>query len=510
MADDVDSAFRSLFKSGSIVFVGFVLEMAISFFGKIIVARWLTQVDYGAVALGSTLLSTLAMIGALGLHTGIGRNLSRYDDESNRRGVIASAFQIAVPISVVTGSAVFLLANTIATRVFDSPELGPVLRVFAIALPFLTATKLSLGAIQGAQRTLPKVYIQNIGTPALRFVLIIVGILLGGRVLDIAWAYSLARIVPAIAALYFVYKLTPLFTGREYVSMHRELLVFSAPLVISSAMGRVLSDLDTYLLGYYTDLGLVGTYNVIYPIVTTTGFVLSAFSYLTLPVISELHADERHQEMLVLFQGITKWVFLTTLPLLLGIVFFPRLVISVTFGSKYLAGATALQVLVLTYFVSSITGPSIQMLTSVGETRRLMWFNVVAASVNVVLNVMLIPRYELLGAAVATVISLVLLEVLVSVRLYRQMELHPFSRALLFPAVFGIALSTGLYAVLMTAFQPSIVSAIGLFAAFVPLYGIGILRLGGIQHQDIMIIHSIEDRFDVNLDLIRRVARRLM
>jgi O-antigen/teichoic acid export membrane protein len=275
-------------------------------------------------------------------------------------------------------------------------------------------------------------------------------------------------------------------------------------------MGRVLADIDTYLLGYYTDLGLVGTYNVIYPIAGATGFLLSAFGYMTTPMISRLHSEGQYQEMSILYKGTTKWVFLTTLPLFIIIFLFPQSIISTTFGSKYVTGGTALQVLILSFAATSLTGPSIQVLTSVGDTRMLMVFNVIAAAINLGLNVVLIPQYELFGAAAATVASSTLLEVLVVTRLYRQTGLHPFSRALVLPATFGIVLVTGLYTFISSVFGVSLVSAASLCLVFLPLYVVGILRFGGIEQQEIMILESIEDRFGANLGPVKRLARWLI
>jgi O-antigen/teichoic acid export membrane protein len=510
MADDSDAFFRSIFKGGSIIFVGFILEMGISFLGKIVVARWLNRTDFGAVAIGSTLLSTMLAFVLLGMNTGVARYLPRFEDEAHRRGVLVSAFQIVVPVSVAVAAGWFVLAEPIATRLFQSRELIPVLRVFALSLPFFVATELVLGAVQGFQRTLPKVYIQNLGTPILRFALIVVAITLGAHAVGIAWAYALARIVPALAALYFLYRLTPFFSGSEYVPMRRELLAFSVPLVVSSAMGRVLADLDTYLLGYYLNLETVGVYNAIYPLVTATGFALSAFGYLTMPIISELHSKGQRDGMADLYRGVSKWIVLLTLPLFAGIILFPRVVIASTFGAKYLSGAAALQLLIVGYVASTITGTNIQILISIGESRMHMYFNVIAAAVNVVLNVVLIPRYELLGAAAATVVSLVLLEVLVSVRLYQRTGLHPFSRSLVLPAAFGVAVVGALYPVFVTLFGVSLLSAVALFVAFTPVYLVGIVWFGGVEEQEMMIIESIEDRFGIDFEPVKRIARRLM
>jgi O-antigen/teichoic acid export membrane protein len=508
--DELTTAFRGLFKSGVIVFAGFVIEMTISFFAKILAARWLSQAEYGSVAIGSSLLSVLVVFVLLGTHDGVSRYLPRCDDDVGRRGVIVSAFQIVLPVAVAVMCATYLLADPIAVHIFDDSRLGPVLQIFAITLPFMALTKLALGATQGMEQTTPKVLLENVGTPIVRLVLVVVAVVLGAEVIGIAWAYAVARIVPALAGLYFLYRLTPLFSGWNYSPMRRELVTFSAPLTISAAMGRILADIDTYLLGYYTNLGLVGTYNVIYPIAGATGFLLSAFGYMTTPMISRLHGKGQYQEMSIIYKGISKWVFLTTLPLFIIIFLFPQSIISTTFGNKYVTGGTALQLLILSFVATSLTGPSVQVLTSVGDTWILMIFNVIAAAVNLSLNIVLIPQYELFGAAAATVVSSTLLELLVVTRLYRQTGLHPFSRALVLPATFGIVLVTGLYTFISSIFGVSLASAASLCLVFLPLYAVGILRLGGIEQQEIMILESIEDRFNADLDPVKRLARWFM
>ncbi|ERG90047.1 MAG: hypothetical protein J07HQW1_00060, partial [Haloquadratum walsbyi J07HQW1] len=83
-----DNYIRQVFSQGSILFVGLVFQLGISFFAKLIVARELTLSDFGGVALGMTTASVVGTVALLGLQEGIGRYLPRYDTDADRRGVL--------------------------------------------------------------------------------------------------------------------------------------------------------------------------------------------------------------------------------------------------------------------------------------------------------------------------------------------------------------------------------------------------------------------------------------
>ncbi|MFC7174347.1 lipopolysaccharide biosynthesis protein [Haloplanus litoreus] len=85
-SNDVAQVFRDLLKGGSVVFVGRIAELGISFLGLAVIARLIGPTDFGAVAIGSTLLSMLSTLSILGLDTGVGRFLPRYESPADRRG----------------------------------------------------------------------------------------------------------------------------------------------------------------------------------------------------------------------------------------------------------------------------------------------------------------------------------------------------------------------------------------------------------------------------------------
>lgn len=510
MAGSLDGAFRKLFKGGGFLFAGLMIELGVSFLAKIVIARVLGPVNYGAVSLGVTTLTLLSTLSILGLHSGIGRYLPRFENEADRKGVIVSGFQMGLPIAIFTGLLVAALSGPLATYAFTDPSVAPFLRVFGLAIPFAALMKLSMGAVRGMQQAAPKVVIQNITPPVTRFTAVAVAVLLGAGALGIATAYAIAYVAAAIVGLYYVISRTPALSKTKSARMHGELLSFSAPLIVSAAMSFVLSDLDTFMLGYFASTGDVGVYNVVYPIAQLMTVGLASFGFLFMPIVSELDSEGATEEMHRIYQVVTKWIFLATLPVFLVVALFPEVTIALTFGREYMEGGLALSLLAMAYFTHAIAGPNANTLTSMGRTRLIMWNNVAIGVLNAILNLLLIPSYGYLGAGVATAISYVMLNVLYSTQLYRETGIHPFSSSLIRPGIIASILVAVVYWVTRSFFLITGPVLFVMFAVFLSLYAVVIVRFGGIEEEEVMLVLSLEERLGVDLGPLKAVANYLI
>lgn len=513
MPSDSNDTVRTLFKGGGVLFLGLFVELGISFLAKLVIARVLGRVDYGVVSLGITTAVITSTIVLLGLDIGLGRYLPRFDDDERRRGALVSAFQVALPLSVLAGAAVAVGAPTIAREVFHDPATTPILRVFALAIPLAALMKLSVGAVQGLKQSLPKVYIRNLALPLVRFGGVLVMLSLGFRSLGIAWAYVAAYAAAAAVGVFFLLRRTPLFDRSVRPTlMRRDLLAFSAPLVVSTTMTLVFSDIDTFMLGFFSTSGDVGVYNTVYPIAQLLTVSVASFGFIFMPVVSELHEKGESGDTRRLYRVVTKWILFGTLPLFALFALFPARAIRVTFGPEYVVGDLALAVLSIAFFTHSVAGPNSNALTSFGHTRLIMYDNTFVAATNVALNLVLIPRYSFLGAAVATAVSYVLLNLLYSAQLYRVSGIHPFSESITRPGLLAVVLVGAHYALVRTALPDSggIDPLFWLsYLGFLVAYALVLLRTA-IEEEEVMLLLSFEERFGVDLAPLKRAVARLM
>lgn len=510
MSEERFDTIRTLFRGGTVLVIGLILELGIAFLGKLVLAVVYGKTNYGELSLGITLLVMSSLVVVLGLDRGVGRYLPRYDDPGERKGLLVTGLQLVLVSAALVSTVLFLAAPWLA-RLFDIPESTAMLRVFALGVPFAALMRYAIGGIQGLQRTVPRVLVQNVTLPVVRFFGILTAVGLAMGTFGIAWAYVAAYALAGSGGLIYLARETSILDRSvTAVSHRRELLSFSAPLVITAAMGTVLSDVDTFMLGAFVGPDPVGVYNVVYPLANLLDVGLVALAFIFMPVFSEMHDDGRREDMRRTFQVATKWVVIGTLPLFLLFLLYPRIVIILTFTAEYEEGARALTVLGVGFFLSLLGGFNASALTSLGRTRVIMYDNVVIAMLNIALNLVLIPQYSFLGAAVATAVSYVLLNALYGAQLYLETGIQPLTRALIVPSVAAlvtiVAIST-LARMFLAITSPVLVV---LLVVYLVVYSVLVLRLGGIEEEEVMLVNSAEEQLGVDLEIIKRVVRRFM
>jgi O-antigen/teichoic acid export membrane protein len=506
---DTDDIVRSLGKSGAVVFLGTFLELGIALFAKLLIARELAPGNYGEVTVGLTILTVTAIVSRLGFDTGIPRNAPRYE-KADRRGVFVSALQLNVLVSVSLAVGLFLTAGPLADFL-NNPQLRPVLRVISVGVPAIPLMRVSLSGTQAVGRSSPKVIVQNLTHPLTRIALVSAVVVFGASPVLVAGAYVASNWAGALAALYFLIRYTPILNGATgWTPKYREMLVFSLPLMATTGLSFILGNTDTLMLQYLQGSVDVGVYDIGYTIAQMLSVGLGSLSYLFLPNISDLHAEERWTEITHLYKLVTKWIAFVTVPPYLIVTYFPERVISV-FGSEYVDGSIYLVILASSYFVMAVSGPNKRALSAFGETRYILYVNIFTAGLNVILNLTLIVAIGTVGAAIASTISLVAVHILYCYRLYSAYDITPFSWSLSKPLIpYLLATAVAYVGVQQTIGRLSLAGIVGLVAMAAIVYGIAILSLGGLQEDDVMLVRSAEQSLGVDLEPVKRLTRQFM
>ena len=132
------------------------------------------------------------------------------------------------------------------------------------------------------------------------------------------------------------------------------------------------------------------------------------------------------------------------------------------FGGQYVIASNALQVLAFAAFVQTIFGGGGHTLTMTGFTNINLFNSVIAVVTNVILNIMWIPVYGIMGAAYATLVSMLVLGGLRLVEVQKFVKINPFSLKLLKPVIAG----SGMYLIL-TLIKPSILPLHTILSLFI-------------------------------------------
>ena len=517
MSEIVDESLRKIARGAGLVLIGTGLAMVLGMISRIIIARYVTQGEYGVYSLALTIVNILVVIATLGLKSGTPRQLAFYrgkGEESKIKGVVFSSLQIAAISSVLISLVVFLTSDLISTKLFHITELSAALRIFCLAIPFIVLINVLASIFQGFDRAEPSAYFQNISRNALFPILLGVVILLNLQFMGVIYAFMISIVLTFIIFSIYTGKNLPLASKSKedvsVVSSGKELLLFSLPLLISM-FSSIITWTDTLILGYFTTPDKVGLYNAALPLVHLLPVVLGAAVFLYVPLMSQLYARDKKSEIKRSYAALTKWIYAATVPIFLILILFPEATLKILFGSGYIAAAPALRILSVGFFIHSILGTNFYTLMVMGKTRFLMWTTLITVIGNIILNIVMIPLWGIVGAAIATTLTRSLCSLAWTLKVYSLLKIHPFTKNYLKPAIASIVLILIIYAAvenLITVIPLWLLPL--LFILFLGIYALSALLTKSFDKEDIMMLLTIEERSGIDLTAVKRILKRFV
>lgn len=305
-----------------------------------------------------------------------------------------------------------------------------VLRAFSLGVPFVAGMNVATAGTRASQRMQYAVYAHDLLRPSLNLLAVLALYVLGWRLLGAVAAGVLSFGVALVASVYYLTKLFPemLNVRLKPTFVTGELLLFSIPLLFVGFLGMLIMWTDTLMLGYFRPSADVGIYRAASQMAILLTMTLAALNAIFAPMIAELYHRESLEALHELFKVGAKWGFYLTLPLFLIMFFCASEILEVVFGVAYIAGVLPLIILASAQLVNVATGSVGNMLIMSGHQR--VWFlnTLSVAAANVLLNLILIPRLGIPGAAIATGISIAGLFLLGLIEVRLILRMSPYDR----------------------------------------------------------------------------------
>ena len=503
---------KQITKGAGLLFAGTFVIFLIKFISRIIISRYLGPSDYGLLSLGDAVLNIAILFATLGLPKGAVKYISNYlalNQQERIKGTIISVSKIVILLSIFISVLMILFSEYIAIGIFHKEELIPIIIIFALAVPFFAFSNTLASIFLAFKKIQYRNYLNAVIRPFSLIIFIIIAILLNGSVYYIAIAYLLSHIVPVFLGPYLLeFKTFPLIKSKvKAIYDYKALFKYSLPLFYSGLFVTIMGWMDTFFLGSLKSMSEVGIYNAILPLVSTLTIFISAFGNIYFPISSELYAKKKFNEISKLYSTISRWTFLLTLPFLLLILTFPKDIIRIIFGSAYELGSIALQILILAYFLKAILGPGTQVLMTFNKTKVLFHVNSIAAIINFFLNFILILKYGLIGAAIATAISLIFHEGTIFLIAKRKLNFSysidlyfKYALSAIFPLLFVFVIVKNYF--ILNIFSLSVISFL-----YLNLYLFFLIIFRVFIKEDLIVIEAIEKKTKISLKIIKKYIK---
>jgi O-antigen/teichoic acid export membrane protein len=422
MLGKLDHHMVELVQGASAAFAMKLLAAAAQFLLSVYVARVLGAEKTGIFFLVLTILLVGSIIGRAGLDNALLRftaaasSLGRWDEV---RGVYGKGMGIALTVSAVTAALLYAGASSLSLHLFHKPDLAGPLRIASLALVPMVLALLHAELLKALKRIVAAVFVQGIGIQALTLAIFWV-FARRWEVEGAVWAYVAAAWATFLGGLWLWRRATPRLSSYRGSFPTRELLASSVPLFFVASMTFVMGWAGTLFLGIWGSSADVGIFTAAVRTALLISLVLVAVNAIAAPKFAELYRQGDMAALSSVARTATVLVSVLAAPLFIFFVAFSTPVMSL-FGQEFVRGGTVLAILATGQYVNVLTGSVGYLLMMTGNERLVRDNMAVAATLNLVLNVVLIRAYGLIGAAIATAVAIAVLNLGAMYLAYRKL-----------------------------------------------------------------------------------------
>jgi len=398
------AGFQKYLKNMSWAFLGKVYGLIGSFFVGILVARYLGPEKYGVLNYVLSFVVVLAFLANFGIDNILVRDLVKFKE--NKDKILNTAFSIKI-----IGAIIVIVITLITSLLIKNDG-------YTTTLIFLYSLNLIFSSINVLdyyfQSEVKYKYIfwaQIISVTAIS----ILRLFLIYQKLGTGW-FVVSLI---FESLFYVGTLLFIFNKQHGqlslkidFSLAKKLIMDSWPFIFTTAFALIYSKIDQIMIGKMMDNHSLGIYAAGVKLAEIWYFVPATICGVVLPSIVSTY-----QTNLILYKNRIKKLlcFIVILTFLFALFefIFAKFLITITFGSAYLAAAEILRIYTWAGIFIAIMITLNQELVIKNKTKLIMWSSFVGAIANVVLNYIFIPKFGIVGSAWATFFSYMLIPLII-------------------------------------------------------------------------------------------------
>jgi O-antigen/teichoic acid export membrane protein len=479
---------ESLLKIGretSIIMAGFVLGTFFQYLYKMVLARSLGPSSFGVFTQGLGLVQTAAILSLAGLQLSIPHFMSLYSGKGKKEDIgkiVSLGIYVLIAISLSISAFFYIFSEMIALQIFDEPALVTPLKIFSFTVIPLAGMHFTKALFRGRQDALRKVIVDDFIWSGFIVLFVLISAFLGYGVSGAVGAYFAGTLISVLLGFLLYWRRSSHgFVLKDLPA--RKLAFFSWPLFLISAFMILNRWFDVLMLGWLGQSSQAGIYDISYSLAGYVALLFNSIGFIFMPLISELYGEQKFGEIRRVYRTTTRWLITLTLPLLAGMLIFPEEIIRILFGSQYVSGKIPMMLLSAGFFYKVAKGPSHLVLISAGKTKKLMLGSATIAFFIVVLNLLLIPEYGIVGAAVSTLVAYLVGDTVILLLAVNEINGFPYDSGFL-RVLPPITAASSAVLILKQFLTPGLLGSVLMGVLLVSIYFSSLYMFKGVRKED--------------------------
>jgi len=374
-----------------------------------ILTRLLTHEEYGLLGL---VTNTIAFAVALA-KGGISDSIVRFYREN-----ATTPERLTLFTSTVLARGILLAGIVVAVYVFALPPINRLVGVdprylacYLIMAVYLFARPLNI-IVMNFMRSLGAIFILNVFNTVMKVMEVAVAFALLLWLIGELYGYFLGIALVQIGAMVFFFgwlrKNHRFSITQVSGALTWDLLKFGFPLLLTELAYLLLSYADRYMIVAYHGQAVLGVYNVGYNVPSyINDLVMFSLSYAIVPIYTELYAREGRQATETFLSRSLNYYFMAVIPLCFGYAAVSRDALVTLASETYVEAADFSPIIMIGLVFLGLNYILYAGLYLEKKTGQILAIMLTAAAINVVANILLLPKHGATGAAIATLIACV-------------------------------------------------------------------------------------------------------
>jgi O-antigen/teichoic acid export membrane protein len=458
------SAVQKLAKNTTLLFISQIISYILGFFITMYTAQYLGTSGFGMLSTALSLAAIFAVFTDLGLGTITTREVSR--DKSLQNKYFSNTSILRLILALLTFGLIILYVTIINLTSYHYPPETTILIYIIGASIIFNGLAGTFSAIFQALQEMEYQSLSLILNGIIMFVGTILAIYFHKSIIFFAMLYLISNLVCLIFILVvylWKYSLPKFELDTAFIKIT---LLAALPLSVVSIFTLIAFRVDIILLSILKSSVDVGIYSASYRLLEVFLFIPAVFTIAVFPIFSQFFISAK-DSLKFTYQKSFKYLTLLSLPVAVGMTLLAQPIILLIYKSSFLPSVLVLQILIWTVPITFLNYIFGSILPAMNRQNTLLKITFISMVFNIALNLLVIPTYSYVGAAVVTVLTEVIVIALCFFVLSKSFCSVNIPNVLIKPAIASAVMALFIITVKTNLFIEIIISIIIYFTVLI-------------------------------------------
>lgn len=388
---------QRIIKNVSLLFISQMISYVFGFFALVYAARYLGVESFGILSLAIAFTGIFSVFMDMGLSTLTTRELAR--KKSDTETYISNITTIKLVLTLINLGLIFFIVQFLGYN-------QQTITVIYLILFYTIFNNFSIMFYAVFQAN-EKIEYQSLGV-IISSILLLIGVLVAIYYkFDIIQFSSIYTVTGFFVLVYvsfsYLYKYPSpklKFNAQKWKFLIKE----SWPFAITNMSTYIYTWIDTILLSILVGQEAVGLYNASYKLVLVLMFIPVVFNTAIFPIMSKYYISSK-ESLNITFEKLFKIMVIAAIPIGIGTVIIAKKLIVLIYGTEFIGAVLALQILIWSIVLIFARSPFERVLEASNQQLLVTKLFLIGVIFNIILNIIVIPKYSFIGAGIITVFT---------------------------------------------------------------------------------------------------------